>query len=303
MSVIVGLIYHTQSKENILPVLLQFNIEQISSVLIIICIHLLCLFFMWRIIVLSVGKIDPGYKMLLHSFFGGRTLGFITPGQTGELLKGMFFASGSRLKGTSLSMIFSGYNMLIRTILGSFACIYFILYIPDSLKMDENNTIYFILFMSMMILIFLLYYKGRVQDVIVKYSPQHVISLLKLLKEQLKSKSFTQFILLLVIALIANLLAAIAFMIVLLGFDIDALTFRGLMAFEAAYFVTSLVPITPAGIGVREGSRVYFFALIGYNQAAVLCASFIIFALNIMLPAVIGIGSIKYFWKTDPDHS
>ena len=302
LSVIVGLIYHTESKENILPVLLQFNINQIFPVLIIICIHLSCLFFMWRIIVLSVGKIDPGYKMLLHSFFGGRTLGFITPGQTGELLKGMFFASGSRLKGTSLSMIFSGYNMLIRTILGGFACIYFILYIPDSLKMDENNTIYFILFISMMILIFLFFYKGRVIDVIVKYSPQYLINLLKLLKEQLKSKSFTQFILLLVIALIANLLAAIAFMIVLLGFEIDALTFRGLMAFEAAYFTMSLLPITPSGIGVREGSRVYFFTLIGCNQAAVLCASFILFVINIMLPAVIGIASMKYFWKRESDH-
>ena len=302
LSVIVGLIYHTQSKENILPVLLQYNIDQISSVLIIICIHLSCLFFMWRIIVLSVGKIDPGYKILLHSFFGGRTLGFITPGQTGELLKGMFFVSGSRLKGTSLSMIFSGYNMLIRTVLGSFACIYFILHLSDSLKTDVNNTIYFIFSISMMILIFFFFYKGRVKDVIVKIFPQQVISLLKLLKDQLKSKSFAQFILLLVIALIANLLAAIAFMIVLLGFDIDALTFRGLMAFEAAYFAMSLVPITTAGIGVRESSRVYFFALIGYNQAAVLCASFIIYALNIMLPAVIGIASMKYFWKRESDH-
>ncbi len=153
--------------------------------------------------------------------------------------------------------------------------------------------------MSMMILFFFFFYfyKSRVKDVIVKYSPQDVIRLLKLLKEQLKSKSFTQFILLLVIALIANLLAAIAFMIVLLGFDIDVLTFRGLMAFEAAYFAMSLLPMTPAGIGVREGSRVYFFTLIGCNQTAVLCASFIIFVINIMLPALIGIGSMKYIWK------
>ena len=100
---------------------------------------------MWRIIVLSIGKIDPGYKILLHSFFGGRTLGFITPGQSGELLKGMFFASGIRLKGISLSMIFSGYNMLIRTILGCFACTYFILYMPDYLKIDVNNTMFIII--------------------------------------------------------------------------------------------------------------------------------------------------------------
>jgi len=302
LSVIVGLIYHTESKENILPVLLQFNIEQIYYVLIIICIHLSCLFFMWRIIVLSIGKIDPGYKILLHSFFGGRSLGFVTPGQTGELLKGMFFASGSRLKGTSLSMIFSGYNMLIRTVLGSFAFIYFILYMPDFLLINENNTIWFIFSISTMISIILFYYKGKVKDLILKYSPQQIINLLKLLKNQLKSKSLVQFISILIIALVANLTAAIAFMIVLLGFDINVLNIRGFMAFEAAYLAMSLLPITPTGIGVREGSRVYFFTLIGCNQTAVLCASFIIFFLNIILPAIIGIASMKYFWKKELDH-
>ena len=174
LSVIVGLIYHTQSKENILPVLLQFNIGHLFSSLIIICIHLSCLFFMWRIIVLSVGKIDPGYKILLHSFFGGRTLGFITPGQTGELLKGMFFASGSRLTGTSLSMIFSGYNMLIRTVLGSFACVYFILYMPDSLKIDVNNTKYIIMSVFMMILFFLLFYNNFLNKFSL-YSPSNIL--------------------------------------------------------------------------------------------------------------------------------
>ena len=280
---------------------MQFELDNILPAFIIICFHLTCLFFMWRTIVLNVGKMNPGYKTLLHSFFGGRALGFITPGQTGELLKGMFFASGSRLKVTSLSMIFSGYNMLIRTVLGSFACVYFILYMPDSLIMDVNNKI-FIIFISMMILLLLFFYKDRVKDVIVKYSFQQIISLLKLLKDQLKNKSPAQFIFLLLTALIANLLAAIAFMIILLGFDIDTLTFRGLMAFEAAYFAMSLFPITPAGIGVREGSRIYFFTLIGCNQTAILCASFIIFVINIMLPAIIGIGSMKYFWERESGH-
>jgi uncharacterized membrane protein YbhN (UPF0104 family) len=199
-------------------------------------------------------------------------------------------------------MIFSGYNMLIRTVLGSFSFLYFILYLPDFIKLDINSTIIFIFSIFMMILFSLFFYKGRLKDVITKYSSQQIIILLKLLTDQLKSKTSAQFILLLLMALLANLLAAIAFMIVLLGFDIDALTFRGLMAFEAAYFAMSLLPITPSGIGVREGSRVYFFSLIGCSQAAVLCASFIMFVLNIMLPAVIGIGSMKYFWKRESDY-
>ena len=301
-SVIVALIYHIQSKENILTVLNQFDINLIIPAFIIICIHLSCLFIMWRIIVLSVGKIDPGYKMLLHSFFGGRTLGFITPGQTGDLLKGMFFTSGIRLKGTSLSMIFSGYSMLVRIILGSIACIYFILTIPDFLIVEFNYVVFFILFMIIITFSALFFYQDRIKKQFIKYLPQWVMNLLRLFKAQLKSKSFFQFIILLSIALLSNLLAALAFMLVLTGFNINVMTFRGLMAFEAAYFAMSLLPITPSGIGVREGSRVYFFTLIGCNQTAVLCASFIIFVINIMLPAIIGVGSMKYFWNRDLDH-
>ena len=115
----------------------------------------------------------------------------------------------------------------------------------------------------------------------------------------MRSKSLRQFFILLSLALLANLLAVVSFMIVLSGFGIDVMNFEGVMAFEAAYFAMSLLPITPSGLGVREGSRVYFFTLIGCNQAAVLCASFIMFGLNIMIPAVVGIGSLKYFWKTD----
>ena len=173
---------------------------------------------------------------------------------------------------------------------------------PDFLLINENNTIWFIFSISTMISIILFYYKGKVKDLILKYSPQQIINLLKLLKNQLKSKSLVQFISILIIALVANLTAAIAFMIVLLGFDINVLNIRGFMAFEAAYLAMSLLPITPTGIGVREGSRVYFFTLIGCNQTAVLCASFIIFFLNIILPAIIGIASMKYFWKKELDH-
>ena len=249
-----------------------------------------------------MGQINQGHGILFHSFFGGRTLGFISPGQTGELLKGMFFSSDIRLKGTSLSMIFSGYSMIVRTLLGSISCIYFFLIIPESFIIDYNYIKLFILLFAVLSIGTIFYYKDRLNKLLIKYLPQGATELLQLFKAQLKSKSLYQFVLLLFIALIANLLAVWAFMIVLLGFDVDVMTLKGLMAFEAAYFAMSLFPITPSGIGIREGSRVFFFSLIGCSQAVVLCASFIIFILNIMLPAAIGLGSMKYFWQTNSNH-
>ena len=302
-SVIAGIIYHINSKEDILLILIQFEIDKIFPAFIVICCHLVCLYIMWCKIVLEVGQINQGKRMLIHSFFGGRTLGFISPGQTGELLKGMFFPSGTRLSGTSLSMIFSGYSMLVRIILGSISCIYFGLKIPNSFMIEYNYLKYFILLITIITIIAIFFYQDMIKKQIIKYLPQQAMDLLRLFKNQLKSESFYQFVLLFFIALTANLLAALAFMIVLLGFDIDVMSIQGLMAFEAAYFAMSLLPITPSGIGIREGSRVYFFTLIGCNQAAVLCASLIIFILNIILPAIIGIGSMKHFWITEANHS
>ena len=131
LSVIAALIYHVQYHESIMPVLRQFDFAVLFPTFIFILAHLVCLFAMWRTIIYEIGRIDSSFHLLFHSFFGGRTLGFITPGHTGELLKGLFFAADLRLKGTSLSMIYQGYSMLVRIALGFIASIYFILRIPE----------------------------------------------------------------------------------------------------------------------------------------------------------------------------
>ena len=92
-------------------------------------------------------------------------------------------------------------------------------------------------------------------------------------------------------------------MLILTGFNINSINLDGYMVYVTSYMMMSLLPITPAGIGINEGSRVYFFSLIGYSQTAVLCASLIMFGLNIMLPGVMGISSLKYFLKQTSEQS
>ena len=303
ISVVCALIYHVHSQEDIIPVLSQFDFSVLLPALMIIAMHLLCLLIMWKNIVCSIGEMRPGYLLLCHSFLGGRALGFITPGHTGELLKGMFFTSGVRLKGTSLSMIYAGYGMLVRTILGLIASIYFILKIQIlyEINMKSLAIIFTIIFLSV-IIVFLLLIKGRIMGHIERYFPAKILKLLCLFKSQLQSKSLSQFVYLLAMALAANLLAVLAFIVILFGFNIHVMNIQGFMAFEAAYFAMSLLPITPSGIGIREGSRIYFFSLIGCSQTAILCASVIMFGLNIMLPAILGIGSLKYFWQQESEN-
>ncbi len=295
--VIILIIKHIQAKEDIIPVLSQFDMAMLLPVFIFIFLHLGCLFIMWRTIILDIGKMNPRYGVLLHSFLGGRTLGFITPGNSGELLKGMFFTTGTRLKSTSLSMIHTGYSMLVRIVLGVLAVIYFFIKTPMAVKINIKLLVVLVLIAVVGMIILIKFKREKIEAYLDCFLPSLLVEFIHLFKTQLQGKSFIHFVTFLSMALAANLLVAMAFMVILAGFNIDVINIQGLMAFEAAYLITSLLPITPSGIGIREGSRVYFFALIGCNQTAVLCASIILFGLNIMVPALLGIGSLKYFWE------
>ena len=91
LCIIVVLIYHVQSQEDISHVLGKFNIHQLIPALLVIILHLFFLYYSWRVIVKKIGCINPKEKYIAHSFLGGRALGIITPAQSGELLKGVFF--------------------------------------------------------------------------------------------------------------------------------------------------------------------------------------------------------------------
>jgi uncharacterized membrane protein YbhN (UPF0104 family) len=64
------------------------------------------------------------------------------------------------------------------------------------------------------------------------------------------------------------------------------LTLGGLAALVA---LANSVQVTLAGLGVREGLSVYLFSMAGVTPQAALAAAFVLFALNQILPALLGL--------------
>ena len=300
IGVIFVLIFHIQRQDNLMSIFWQFNLSCLFSVLIVIFLHLTVLYYMWRSIILDVGRMNPPKHLIFHSFIGGRALGFLTPGHMGELMRGLFFSTGSRTGVTSLSIIYAGYGLIVNIVLGCIGCIYFIHKSPSVFATTFNYRYFLIMILIVIGGILLLVRKTQLKLYIRDIIPNNIAEIFSLIQNQVKTNSFQELFKLFLLALLANLLAAFGFMLLLDGFNIYAFTIDGLMAFEAAYLAMYLIPITPSGIGVREGSRVYFFSLIGYSQGAVLWASFIMFGINIIFPAIIGIWSLKYFWQESP---
>ncbi len=61
------------------------------------------------------------------------------------------------------------------------------------------------------------------------------------------------------------------------------------VGFSAMMFFKSLLPISLGDIGVREASTVYFFSLLGVSNIVALSAALLMFAINVILPALAGI--------------
>ena len=300
IGVIFALIYFFQQQDNMMSIFWKFNFSRLYPVCVVILMHLAVLYYIWRSIILDIGSMNIDEHLIFHSFLGGRTLGFITPGHMGELLKGLFFSAGSRMEATSLSMIYAGYGLIVNIVLGCIGCVYFVYKLPQAFNIFYQSIFFP---MTMLILggvIILLGREVKLKKNISRLLPEQVTELLWVIKNQIQTNSPLRLFNLFLLALAANLLAALGFMLLMDGFNIHVFNIDGLMAFEAAYLTMYLLPITPSGMGIREGSRVYFFSLIGCSPATVLLASFIMFGLNIIFPAIVGIWSMRYFWTKPP---
>ena len=293
--IVTVLVIHVRNQYNIISILQDFNFQILLPVSLILTLHLFFLFISWRLIIIKIGCIKPEEHRIVHSFLGGRALGLITPAQSGELLKGLFFSAESRNVVTSLSLIYAAYELFVRTILGCISLAY--LSHRELLLYDLNKyfVIMLTIFFVLVLIIVPLLRKTNIINVLLSYMPNRLIELYTILKDQLRTTSFLWFISISILILIANSLAAFSFMLILSGFNINIINMDGFMIYLISYMIMSLISITPSGIGINEGSRLYFFSLIGCNQAAILCSSLIMFGMNIVFPAIIGIGSLKYF--------
>lgn len=64
---------------------------------------------------------------------------------------------------------------------------------------------------------------------------------------------------------------------------------QAFLGFAAMMFSKSLLPISFGDLGIREASSVYFFSRIGIPETTALNAAFLLFVINMVIPAFIGL--------------
>jgi uncharacterized membrane protein YbhN (UPF0104 family) len=243
-------------------------------------------FFRWRFLLRQVYPNIPAL-LVLKSILFGVTLGLVTPGNIGELGRGLYFKNYDRWLVTGLTMIDKFSGIVVISFLGLLS-ISQLISTKFSLSSDMIiifNIIIGIILIFIAILALNSHWIYRFTEKIPGNSQfkQKVVHLASSLS-YLNSKSV---MILLAFSTFWTLIIALQYYFLISAFT-DIVFINHMIAVCAMLFTKILLPISLADLGIREGIAIFYFSLFGTLKTAVFNASVLIFFLNILMPALIG---------------
>ncbi len=284
--------------KNILSTFLEANYFLLAACLALLVPNILLQYWKWK---LTCDKIlgNISRRKILMSLFYGFPAAVFTPGRAGE-----YFGRGLAFKDKNLSEIIIAtavdkfFTIIVTFVTGSISMIFFIdRYFETAVYAPLPLTISFFLFIVLG-LAYLFSDKERFfnsASYVLRYKwlikIREKLSILKSLDRKYAYKMiFVSFLF---------------FMCYILQFTILLMAFSNQENF-ISYFWTALVimfaksilaPISLSEIGVREGAAIYFLTQMGESSSVALNSSLSLFAINIILPSLIGL--ILLFVRTD----
>jgi len=222
---------------------------------------------------------------IFSSLLVGITLGFITPGRVGEFGRAFFIPAGHWPRLVGLTLIDKLFALMMLFLLGLFGMIPFlqknsqpIIWIPLFFSALVLLALVFILLLLPQLTTALIIRRGKRWEKHTKIG--QIVSSLELLTTatSLKISGY---------ALGQVLTYSLQFYLLIIS--IHATPFLPTMAaVTAIMWVKTMLPISIGDLGVRETAAIFFLGQLGIPQAAAFDASMLLFAINVLLPALAG---------------
>lgn len=222
---------------------------------------------------------------IFSSLIFGITLGFITPGRLGEFGRAFFIPSSQWPRLVGLTLIDKLFALMVLFALGLLGMIPF-------LQKNSQPIVWIPLFFSavalLALVVILLLYPQLFTSLITRKGKRwekhtkigQIVSSLELLTTatslQIAGYAFGQV-----------LTYCLQFYLLIISIHVTPF-FPAMAAITAIMWVKTMLPISIGDLGVRETAAIFFLGQLGVPQAAAFDASMLLFAMNVLLPAVAG---------------
>ncbi len=236
---------------------------------------------------LKLIKPDIDHKNSFASLMGGMVVGFVTPGRIGEVGRPLFLLDIDRIQAAGLVFLDKFYSFITILVGGIWGLAFIIFY-----QFNYRSLILYPLLMISLIItgigLLICLYPSGIRKIL------YNISLIFPNRDNLRrfitcmdnfnNKEAGIFI----------FLSFLLYFIYILQFCFLALAFQKMQFSTAAastistIFTKTLLPISFADLGIREGAAVYFFVKFGIQKVTAFNSSILLFAINVFLPTCIG---------------
>ena len=291
----------------------QFDIDQILLILkenfLVIGVVVIMMFLnwflealKWRFLILKIEKVS--IKRSVRAIFSGITVSAFTPNRVGEYGGRVFcLEKADRIQAVLITVIGSMAQLVTTIVFGSIG----ILLLPNLMPEFDAILSQFVFAYPIMLFMILLLNVLLVSLFLNASVFSVVLSKFKFLKKYSKYNEVFSFynsqeLLEVLIYSVARYLVFTAqFFILLQVFGVEISYINAMILIVTMLFVISVIPtIAITEIGVRGSVALFLFGLVSVNTVGILSATFVMWVINLLLPALIGtifIFSLKFFRK------
>lgn len=243
----------------------------------------------WNRLVRKVQSIS--FLQSLKAVTSGITVSIFTPNRAGEFGGRIFYLEKqNRVKGVLLSMI-GGLSQLLITLTAGITA--FLFYLPNYTNINNysDNWLYYTFFSLMAILViasFIIYFNAP--SLLSLFSKYPFMSRIKKYFSGLSEHTTADLFFILALSFFRYIIFSLQFYWILYISGVALPLWEGLIMIALTFFAISLIPtITITEIGIRGSAALAFIGLLSQNDTGIVAASFVLWLINIAVPALAGI--------------
>lgn len=289
-----GLLYYVISSveyNQIILALKEANIAIIGIVILLGVVNIFLQYSKWRLTCVEVLEVKNNSKVF-RSLFYGFSAGIITPLRIGEYFgRGIEFRDKSLVQVTVATLIDKFFPLIMVASLGSISSLFFIyLYYDVSIYIVLSL---FILIFTFFYLLIILLLSNKFWDSVL-FSKLNSSTRLKPFLDKLRifeSLDRTYFFKMLSISFLFYTCFLIQYALLVAAFSNHFDFVHYLWAANLIMFTKTIIPPVSLGeLGIREGASVYFLTQMGETASVAFNSSILLFIINLLIPALIGVG-------------
>jgi len=256
----------------------------------------------WRFLISKIEKVS--IKTSLRAVFSGITVSSFTPNRVGEYGGRVFcLKHADRIQGVLITVIGSMAQLIVTIVFGLVGILLLPNLMPsfDLFLKDLEFSYPIILFVVILLstLLILLFLNASVFTVLL--SKFRFLTKFSKYSKVFSFYSSSELLEVLVYSFVRYIIFTSQYFILLNIFSVEVSYINSMILITTMLFVVSVIPtVAIAEIGIRGSVALYLFGLLSNNSIGILSATFCLWIINLVLPALIGIifiFTLRFFRK------